>query len=484
MRAWGTAGLALAAVASASLASSPHGEALIPRLVEPGPESGLVEATVAARVPWIYILDNIGTGVALLDYDLDGDLDIFQVQASALEGFPGQPPPTDHLYRNEGGGRFKEVTREARLGDSAWGQGAIAGDYDNDGDPDLFIASIGPDRLYRNEGDGTFREIGAQAGVDDERWGTSAAFFDYDGDGLLDLYVAKYLDFDPKTTPRSDHPDSPCKFRNVPVVCGPMALRESSDILYHNNGDGTFSIANQQTGMLVDDPRFGLGVVTGDVDNDGDQDFFVSNDAEPNFLYINDGQGRFSEEGLLLGVAYSGDGRGQASMGCAFGDPDADGDLDLFVSVSHFASDYSTFYANDGTGLFEDRTLQTGLMEPMITFLSWGTAFLDFDNDGDEDLFSSSGHVYPEATVPTMSSAFTRWRGGRPGPRPRGGAPRGGIRRHRRRRRHGRRGDQNVRSPGLLQKRPASRQPLDLHPPPRQEEQQGRHRGPGPGPRR
>jgi hypothetical protein len=376
----------------------------LPRFVEPGPESGLTHITVAAKTPWVYIIDNIGTGVAMIDYDLDGDLDIFQVQASALDGFPGQPPPTDHLYRNDGNGRFTETTKEAKLGDTAWGQGTQVADYDNDGDPDLFVTSYGPDRLYRNEGDGTFTDVSAEAGVNDDGWGTGAAFFDYDNDGLLDLYVARYVEFDPKKIPPRGDPNHPCSFRGVAVVCGPMSLEQPIDILYRNNGDGTFTNVNAETGMVLDNPSFGLGAVSGDIDDDGDPDLFVANDSEPNFLYMNDGNGRFTEDGLITGVAYSGDGRGQASMGCAMGDPDMDGDLDLFVN--HFSHDYSTLYINDGTGFFEDRTLTAKLMEPMINVLAWGASFLDLDNDGDEDLFITASHVYPEADDAHIGSAF------------------------------------------------------------------------------
>ena len=397
------AALLLSFVATAA-ADAPAGAPLLPRFVEPGPEeSGLTAVTVAAKTPWIYVIDNIGTGVAMLDYDLDGDLDIFQVQASSLEGFP-DPKPTDHLYRNDGGGHFTDVTKEAGLGDSKWGQGVSVADYDNDGDPDLFVSSIGPDRLYQNQGDGTFREVGVEAGIANNGWSTGSAFFDANGDGLLDLYVALYIDFDAAKIPPRGDPNHPCTFRGVPVVCGPMGLPQALDVFYLNNGDGTFTNVNDTSGMKVDRPSFGLGVVTADVDDDGDPDIFVGNDSEPNFLYINDGTGHFSEEGLLRGVAYSGDGRGQASMGCAFGDPDGDGDLDLFVT--HFSHDYPTLYINDGTGFFEDETLKAGLVESMIPMLSWGTTFTDFDNDGDEDIFITNSHVYPEADDAHIGSSF------------------------------------------------------------------------------
>jgi len=397
------AAVACACFCQAALASGGV-EAKAPFFVEPGPESGLTAVTFAAPPPWTYVIDNIGTGVALFDYDLDGDLDIFQVQASQLGGVPGPSPPTDHLYRNDGKGRFTDVTVAAGLGDSAWGQGVIAGDYDNDGDPDLFVASIGASRLYRNEGNGTFREVAALAGVGAPGWSTSAAFFDYDRDGLLDLYVARYIDFDPAKIPPRGDPNHPCQFRGIAVVCGPMSLPAETDFLFRNNGDGTFTDATGESGVGDVKPSYGLGVITGDVDNDGDVDIFVANDSEPNYLFMNDGSGHFSDAALFSGVAYGGDGRAQANMGVTLGDPDADGDLDLYVT--HFSHDYATLYINDGTGNFDDATLRSGLLEPTILTLNWGTDFSDLDNDGDEDLVIANGHVYPEADDAHIGSAF------------------------------------------------------------------------------
>jgi len=386
--------------------SLPHAQApdaRLPRFEEVGAASGLTGVTVAATPPWKYIIDNIGTGIALLDYDLDEDLDIFQVQSSALASFPG-PTPTDHLYRNDGRGRFQDVTAEAGVIAPGWGFGVAVGDYDNDGDPDLYVPSWGPNRLFRNDGNGTFREVGTEAGVDDRGWGASAAFFDYDGDGLLDLYVTKYLDFDLDKIPATGDPNHPCNFRGLQVVCGPRGLKPASDILYHNNGDGTFADVSADAGLALDRPYFGLGVVTGDIEGDGDPDIFVANDSSPNYLYRNDGRGHFAEDAVLSGVAYSGDGREQAGMGCDMGDPDGDGDLDIFVN--NFSHDYSTLYINDGTGFFEDMSLNAGLVERTIRSLSWGTSFQDLDNDGDEDLFISNSHVYPEADEANIGSTF------------------------------------------------------------------------------
>jgi hypothetical protein len=386
------------------LSPSPSGQTTpVPFFTDVAIESGLTAVTVGNPPPWTYIIDNIGTGIAMLDYDLDGDMDIFQVQSSKLGGFPDESP-TDHLYRNEGGRRFVDVSKSAGFTQSAWGFGVAAGDYDNDGDPDLFVTSWGPHRLYRNEGNGTFRDVAAEAGVDSRDWGTSAAFFDYDNDGLLDLYVAIYLDFDPKTVPTSVDANIPCTFQGVRTACGPRGLRPLPHILYHNNGDGTFSNANAETGMAVDTPYFGLGVVTGDIDNDGDSDIFIANDSNPHYLYRNDGRGRFVEEGLISGASYSADGREQAGMGCDMGDPDGDGDLDIYVNT--FSHDYSPLYINDGTGFFEDKTLEAGLLEPSIRALSWGVSFVDLDNDGDEDLLSANGHTFPEMDPSRHGTSF------------------------------------------------------------------------------
>jgi hypothetical protein len=400
-------GLGLAACAAPSAAgqepADPSGER-IPRFVEVGAAGGVAAITVAAETPWKFVIDNIGTGVALLDYDLDSDLDLFQVQSSALEGFRGAAVPTHHLYRNDGGLRFTDVTAEAGLAsDRSWGFGAAVGDYDNDGDPDLYLTAWGPHRLFRNEGNGSFSEVAAEAGVAGGGWGAGAAFFDYDGDAHLDLYVAKYIDFDPRRIPPTGA-DPNCSFRGVPVVCGPKGLRPLPDVLYRNNGDGTFSDASAEAGVSSPRPYFGLGVVTGDVDGDGDPDVFVANDASPNFLFINDGNGRLVEDALLRGAAYRGDGLEQAGMGCDMGDPDGDGDLDIFVN--NFSHDYSTLYLNDGTGLFEDASLRAGLVEPTIKSLSWGAAFADLDLDGDEDLFITNSHVYPEADEQRMGTSF------------------------------------------------------------------------------
>jgi len=371
---------------------------------EVGMESGLTYETVAAKPPWKFIIDNLGTGVGMLDYDLDGNIDIFQVQSSTLDGFEKGKEPTDHLYRGDGKGHFTDVTAAAGISVRGWGFGVAVGDFDNDGDPDIFISSWGPNRLYRNEGNGTFTEIGESAGVADRGWGASAAFFDYDGDGLLDLYVTNYVDFDPAKVPPAGDPDHPCTFRGLPVVCGPRGLSAPPHILYRNRGDGTFVDASAESGINKVTPYFGLGVVTGDIDNDGDQDIFVANDSSPNYLFRNEGNGRFTEDGVIAGVAYSGDGREQAGMGCDMGDPDGDGDLDIFVN--NFSHDYSTLYLNDGAGNFEDESLRAGLVEPTIRSLSWGTSFVDFDNDGDEDLFISNSHVYPEADEANIGSTF------------------------------------------------------------------------------
>ncbi len=384
-------------------AAEKPGAAAAPRFVDVAAERGIRHHSVCGDPGKEVILDTLGTGACWLDYDGDGDLDLFLANGSRLDLKPGVgSPPLDALFRNDGG-RFTEVAAQAGVADARWGVGCAVADYDADGDQDLFVSHYGPDALYRNNGDGTFTDVGERAGVADPRWGTSAAFADYDGDGWLDLYVANYLDFDPASVPRRGSGTN-CKFRGVPVFCGPRGLPGTPDVLYRNNGDGTFRDASRSAGLRGDERFYGLGVVWGDYDNDGDPDLYVANDSTPNLLYRNNGDGTLQEIGVRAGVGYSGDGREQAGMGADFGDYDNDGRLDILVT--NFSHDYVTLYRNGGDGYFSDVSFKAGLVEPTLPTLGWGTRFFDYDLDGDLDLFVANGHVYPEVDRQDIGTSY------------------------------------------------------------------------------
>ena len=347
-----------------------------------------------------FILEAMGSGVAFFDSDGDGWLDLFAVNGTRTEGAPA----TGHrLWRNlpapDGGRSFEDATEAAGLGQTGWGMGCAVADYDNDGDLDLYVTYWGPNVLYRNDGDGTFTAV--EAGAEDRRWGTSAAFGDLDADGWLDLYVANYLVFDLDNPPAGGEPCS--GWKGLPVFCGPHGLDGQADVLYRNEGDGTFADVSAATG--IDQPtHLGLGVLFTDYDGDGDQDIYVANDSTPNLLYRNDGDWRLREVGALAGVAYSEDGRPQAGMGTDSGDYDNDGDLDLLVT--NFSDDVNTLYENLGNGSFADATYAAGLGGAVRPFLGWSTALADFDLDGWLDLFVANGHLYPQLETRPLGLSY------------------------------------------------------------------------------
>jgi hypothetical protein len=340
-----------------------------------------------------YLLETTGTGVAVIDYDGDGLLDLFFVNGTTLEGFPAGKAPTNHLFRNRGTFAFEDVTDRAGLTASGWGQGACVGDYDNDGHDDLFVTYYGQNRLYHNDGEGRFTDATRQAGLAQPRtrWNTGCAFVDYDRDGRLDLFVANYIDLDLASapTPRSGL----CRYKGLPVACGPPGLTGGKNLLYRNRGDGTFQDESDRSGITRASGTYGLGVSTFDFDNDGWTDLYVANDSNPSALYRNNHDGTFTDVAVRSGCAYSQDGKPQAGMGVAIGDYDRNGSMDVFKT--NFAGDTSTLYANTGSGLCEDRTFAAGL-GLNTRWLGWGTAFVDLDNDGWLDLFLTNGHVYPE----------------------------------------------------------------------------------------
>ena len=277
-----------------------------------------------------YLLETTGTGVALIDYDNDGRLDLFFVNGSTLEGFPADRAPTNHLYRNKGTGSFEDVTRKAGLAASGWGQGACVGDYDNDGNDDLFVTYWGQNRLYRNTGQGRFVDVTQEAGLSQSRvrWNTGCAFLDYDRDGRLDLIVANYIDLDLKTAPTPE--SGLCRYKGLQVACGPPGLTGGHNALYHNRGDGRFEDVSEKSGITRASGTYGLGVSTLDFDNDGWVDVYVANDSNPSALYRNNHDGTFTDIGVQAGCAYSQDGKPQAGMGVAIGDYDRNGTMDIF----------------------------------------------------------------------------------------------------------------------------------------------------------
>jgi hypothetical protein len=340
-----------------------------------------------------YIVEEMGAGVALFDYDSDGDLDVFLVQGGALgPGSSNRPSVTSRLFRNdlsvtpEGRRvlRFTDVTVKAGVGLQSYGMGTATGDYDNDGDLDLFVTAFGPDTLYRNNGDGTFTDVTKEAGVSDPLWSTSATFFDYDRDGDLDLYVANYLDF--TLAGNKNCADA----LGAPDYCGPRVYGSVPDRLYRNDGRGHFADVSEASGISKADGN-GLGVVAGDYNGDGWLDLYVANDATPNQLWVNRHNGTFADEGLLSGAALNAAGNPEGSMGIASGDFDADGDEDLFVT--NIASETFVLYRNTGSGNFEDARVPSGLAAPTAAFTGFGTDWFDYDNDGWLDLFVANGAV-------------------------------------------------------------------------------------------
>jgi len=340
-----------------------------------------------------YILESMSGGVLLLDYDRDGWLDIYFTNAPTVEMALKGEKARGALYHNNHDGTFTDVTDKAGIATPCFAMGGAVADYNNDGWPDLYISCFGGNVLYRNNGDGTFSDVTAKAGVADGRWSTGAAFADYDGDGFVDLMVANYVDFRLDKLP-SFGSGPTCKYKGIDVQCGPRGLKGAGDSLFHNNGDGTFTDVSKSAG--VDDPGayYGLGVLWADFNNTGRPDIYVANDSTPNFLYRNQGRGKFEEIGLESGAALTGDGNEQASMGVTVGDYLHTGRPSIYVT--NFSDDYDTLYRNDGDWDFHDVSYQSGVALPSFPWVKWGDAFVDLDNDGWLDLIAVSGHVYPQ----------------------------------------------------------------------------------------
>ncbi len=339
-----------------------------------------------------YILETIGCGAAFIDYDNDGWLDIFVLNGRTLDAVP--EGATNRLYRNNRDGTFTDVTEEAGLVRHGWACGVCVGDYNNSGYDDLFVTYWGQNVLYRNNADGTFTDVTEEAGLSspDVRWGSGCTFLDYNRSGDLDLFVANYLEFDFETVPLPGD-SSVCVWKGVPVVCGPRGLRRGHNLLYRNNGDGTFTDVSVASGIASATESYALSAVAADFDNDGWQDIFVAGDSSPSLFYRNNGDGTFSEEALERGCAVSEDGAEQAGMGVAVGDYDCSGSLDLFKT--HFSDDTHVLYRNDGEGYFDDMTLRSGIGVE-TRYVGWGAGLADLDNSGLPDIFFVTGSVYPQ----------------------------------------------------------------------------------------
>ena len=386
-------------------------------LTEIGQQAGIDVVQIAGGPDADYIIESLGTGAAWLDYDLDGDADLYLVQGAT----PDQPfqGPADRLLRNDGDAdqdgvpTFVDATEEAGLGDTAWGVGAAVADVDNDGDPDLYLTQWGANRLYLNNGDGTFVEAAVAAGIDDPSWSASAAWTDSDRDGDLDLYVANYVVFDFDRYPaRGEMPadGKPCVWRGIDIFCGPRNLTAQADRFFRNEGDSdgdgvpNFVDVTEEVGLALPEPLYSLAVHAFDADGDGDDDLYVANDSVQNVLFVNQGDGNFFEESILAGVAYNEQGNEQAGMGIASADVDGNGTLDL--AVTNFSHDHDTLYRNEGDLLFTDVSYTSGIGTPSYFTLGWGIAFVDLDLDGDDDIYSCRGHVYPQVDAHDVGSTF------------------------------------------------------------------------------
>jgi hypothetical protein len=369
-----------------------------------------------------YILEATGAGAAFIDYDNDGWLDIYLVNALTMEQLktPSKTPlPKSALFRNNKDGAFTDVTLKTGVANERFGQGVCAGDFDNDGRTDLYVTNFGKNRLYRNQGNGAFKDIAEKAGVALGGWSTGCAFGDYDGDGLLDLFVAGYVKFDARNPPppatgrggetaagRASEEQTGamgatftpgakyCQYRGTRVFCGPRGLEAEADHLFRNNGDGTFTETTRRAGAEDKAGYYGFGVAWFDADDDGQLDLIVANDSTPNYLYHNKGNGAFEEIGYASGAALDENGREQAHMGVAIGDYDGDGRND--IHITNFSDDTNVLYRNEGGLSFVETTKLAGLGEIPIPFLGWGTNFFDYDNDGWLDLLVANGHIYPQ----------------------------------------------------------------------------------------
>ena len=397
---WAAAGAAQIKTAVASTPASPV------QFIDVAERAGL-------KVPNVWggaehkrlIIETKGSGIAFFDYDNDGWLDIYLTNGSRLDAkWPAGTAPTTHLFKNNRDGTFTDVTEKSGIGRSGWQTGICVGDYDNDGWDDLFCTFWGRNILFHNNGNGTFSDVTKKAGLAQEkgRWGTGCSFVDYDRDGHLDLFVCNFVHLDPDNPPSIDNA-SFCQWKGVPTMCGPRGLPGDTNILYRNNGDGTFRDVSEKAGILKPGPRYSITSVCCDFDNDGWPDIYVAVDSMPSILYQNNHDGTFTDIAVISGCAYNADGHEQAGMGLGVADYDCDGWFDIFKT--NFADDTSNLYHNNGDGTFTDLSFNSGL-GINNTYVGWGCGFIDYDNDGWSDIVQINGHVYPEIDKYNFGEAF------------------------------------------------------------------------------
>jgi hypothetical protein len=357
-----------------------------------------------------YIVETKGSGLAFFDYDNDGWLDIYLTNGNRFDAhWKAGDEPVSHLYKNNRDGTFTDVTAKSRLGRTGWQTGVCVGDYDNDGWDDLFCCFWGHNILFHNNGDGTFSDVTYKAGLHQQqgRWGTGCTFLDYDRDGHLDLFVCNFVKLDPDKSLAVDLPPAVdpmfCQWKGVPTMCGPRGLPGDTDILYHNNGNGTFTDVSEKAGILKPGPRYSITAVSYDFDNDGWPDIYVAVDSEPSILFQNNHDGTFTNVADAAGCAYSDDGHEQAGMGIAVADYDCDGWFDIFKT--NFATDTPDLYHNNGDGTFTDLSIKSGVGSNN-SYVAWGCGFIDYDNDGWPDIVQVNGHVYPEMDKFNLGESF------------------------------------------------------------------------------
>jgi len=352
-----------------------------------------------------YVVESMSGGIGLFDCDNDGKLDIVMVNGSSVDRYKQGGDPLVTLWHQDADLKFTDITQKAGLTRKGWGMGVAVADFDNDGNLDLFVTGYGGNALYRNKGNCVFEDVTDKAGVRGGGFSTGAAWGDYDRDGYVDLFVSRYVHVDINNLPEFGSTKF-CHFKGAPVQCGPWGMEGETDLLYHNRGDGTFEEVSKKAGVDDPDKYYGLGATWGDYDNDGWPDLFVADDATPNHLYRNNHNGTFTDEAMVAGIAMNSEGQALGSMGVTWGDYDHSGRLSMFIT--EFADQPNTLYRNQGARGFEDVAMQSHLGQPSLPLVGWGTAFFDMDNDGWLDLLVCSGHVYPQMDTVKGSAAYAQ----------------------------------------------------------------------------